>query len=105
MTEMVSLVYEIHLIHNGHGIGEIVFRTFGITESVLDPRSDGVDAIHAQKRNQHEHGPNSPIVNKDSSEVSIVARHSPCHAPWVLFIASRFKVGVGREPQHRPNVV
>src|SRR2546429_7090851 len=36
-----------------------------------------VDEIHAEQRNQHEHGPNSPIVNEHSSEVSIVARHYP----------------------------
>src|SRR6266566_800973 len=105
MAEVVSLVHEVHLIHNGHGISEIILRTFWVTESVLDPCGDCVDKIHAEKRNQHEHRPNPPIVNKDSSEVSIVARHSPEHASSVLFIAPRFKVGVGSESQDRPNVV
>src|SRR6266850_7038718 len=71
MTEVVSFVHEVHLTHNGHGISEIILRTFRVTESVLDPCGDCVDEIHAEKRNQHEHRPNSPIVNKDSSEVSI----------------------------------
>src|SRR6267142_786894 len=77
MAEVVSLVQEVHLTHNGHGISEIIFRTFWVTEGVLDPCGDCVDEIHAEKRDQHEHRPNSPIVNKDSSEVSIVTRHSP----------------------------
>src|SRR6266403_2915006 len=77
MAEVVSFVHEVHLIHNGHGISEIIFRTLRVTESVLDPCGDCVDEIHAEKRNQHEYRPDSPIVNKDSSEVSIVARHSP----------------------------
>src|SRR5713226_1318965 len=105
MAEVVPFVHEVHLIHNGHGISEIILRTFWVTESVLDPCGDGVDEIHAEKRNQHEHRPNSPIANKDGSEVSVVARHSPEHASSVLFIAPRFKVGVGSKPQDRPNVV
>jgi hypothetical protein len=77
MAEVVSFVHEVHLIDKGHGISEKIFGTFWVTESVLHPCGDCVDEIHAEKRNQHEHRPNSPIVNKDSSEVSIVARHSP----------------------------
>src|SRR5258708_11449774 len=105
VAQVVSFVQEVHLIHNRHGIRKIILRTFWITESVLDPCGDCVDEIHAEKRNQDEHSPNSPVVNKDRSEVSIVARHSPVHASPVLFIASRFKVGVGSKPQDRPNVV
>src|SRR5256886_9288862 len=105
MAEVVSFVHEVHLIHNGHGIGEIIFRTFRVTEGVPDPCGDCVDEIYAEKRNQYEHRPNSPIVNKDSSEISVVARHSPQHAPSALFIASRSKVGVGSKPQNRPTVV
>jgi hypothetical protein len=68
MAEMVSFVHEVHLIDKGHRISEIIFRTFRVTESVLDPCGDCVDEIHAEKRNQHEHRPNSPIVNKNSYE-------------------------------------
>src|SRR5215510_14317661 len=64
MTEVVTFVHEVQLIHNGHGIREIIIGAFWITISVLDPCGDCVDEIHAENRNQHEHRPNSPIVNK-----------------------------------------
>src|SRR5271165_3569893 len=105
MAEVVSLVHEVHLVHNRNGIYKIIFGMLWITEGVLHPCGDGIDEIHAQKWNQDEQRPNSPVVDKDSCEVSIVARHSPEHALSVLFIASRSKVGVGSNPQDRPNVV
>src|SRR5262249_44731264 len=48
---------------------------------------------------------NSPVVDKNSREVSVVARHSAQHASSVLFVAFRTKIRVGSEPQDRPHVV
>lgn len=104
MAEMVPFVHEVHLIYDRHRIREIVLGMIWITESVLDPCGNCIDEIHAEKRNQDEHGPNSPIVNKDNREIRIVAGHSPEHALSILFVMSRPKVGVGSYSQYRPNV-
>src|ERR1700730_18108226 len=105
MTEMVPFVHEVHLINDCDGIHEIIFGMSRVTESVLNPRGDCHDEVHAEKRNQHEKEPNSPIVNEDSSEIEEVPRHSPQHASLILYIASGFEVRVGNKPQGRPNVV
>src|SRR5258706_5405618 len=48
MAEVVSFVHEVHLIHHGYRIREIIFRTFRVTKSVLDPCGDCVDEIHRE---------------------------------------------------------
>src|SRR5216684_1715947 len=75
MAEVVSFVHEVHLIHNGHRISEIILRTFWVTESVLDPCGDCVDGIHAEKRNQHQDRPDvvREIPQEIESARSIVA--------------------------------
>jgi len=97
MAEVVSFVHEVHLIHNGHGIGEIIFRMFRVTEACW---THAVMALMNSCREEEpaRTWPQFSNRNKHSSEVSIVARHSPKHASSVLFIASRPKVGVGSEP-------
>src|SRR5258708_19922333 len=42
MAEVVSLVQEVHLTHNGHGIRKIIFGTFWATKTVPDPSHDSI---------------------------------------------------------------
>src|SRR5208283_1630078 len=86
MTEVVSLVHEVHLIQDGHGISEIILGVFRVAEGMLNPCGDCHDEVHEEKRNQHEYDPNSPFVNKDSSEINAVPRYSPQHTFSVLFL-------------------
>src|SRR5207247_10870107 len=52
MAEVVSFVHEVHLIHNGYGIGEIISRTFRVTESEQDPIGGSADASNPAHRQQ-----------------------------------------------------
>src|SRR5208283_926967 len=63
------------------------------------------DEIQSEKRNQHERDSNSPIVKKYSSEINEVSRNSPQHSLLVLYIAPGFEIGVGNQPESRPNIV
>src|SRR5277367_630447 len=77
MTQVVSFVHEVDLIKNGYRMRKVVFGLFRVVEGVLDPCDYCRDEVHAEKRNQHEQDPNSPVVDSDSSEVGIIPRHSP----------------------------
>src|ERR1700722_16877089 len=105
MTEVVSLVHEVHVVDDSHGIYKIVFGIFRVTEGVLNPRGDRHYGVHGEKRNQHEQDSNSPIVSKDSAEINEVPRHPPFQSVPVLFITPSLKVGVWSESQGRPSVV
>src|SRR5712671_1704213 len=105
MTKVVSFVHEVDLIKNGYSMRKVVLGPFRVVKSVLDPCGYCRDEVHAEKRNQHEHDPNSPVVDSDSSEVGTVPRYTPQQASSVLFIATSLKVGVWGNPQNRPNVV
>src|SRR5262249_34796500 len=98
MTEVVSFVHEVDFIQNGHGMRKIILGMFRVIESVLDPCDDCGDEVHAKKRNQHEHGPNSPIVDEDSSEVGPVACYAPEQASSVPLITASRKISVGSNP-------
>src|SRR5262249_56988728 len=60
VAEMESFVHEVHFVHYGYGICEIIFGTFRIAKSVLDPCRDCVDKIHAEDGNEHVESPNAP---------------------------------------------
>src|SRR5215468_3659677 len=51
MAKMITFIHEVDLVHDGHGICKIVVGTFWVTESVLNPCGNGIDKIHAKKRN------------------------------------------------------
>src|SRR5258708_20998025 len=105
MTEMISFVHEVALIKNGYGMRKVVLGPFRVVKGVLDPCDYCRDEVHAEKRNQHEHGRNSPVVDSDSREVGIVPRHTPYQASSILFISPSLKLGVWGNPRNRPNVV
>ena len=51
MTEVVSLVHEVHVIKDGHSICKIILGMFRVTEGVLNLRGNCHDEVHAEKRN------------------------------------------------------
>ena len=76
VTEVVSFIHKVHLVHDSNSVREIIIRPLWVTERVLDPRGDGVDEIHAENRNQYVKHPNSPVVDKDQRAVAVETRHS-----------------------------
>src|SRR5262249_46836422 len=105
MTKMESFVHEVDFIKDRHGMRKVIPWMLRVMEGVLDPCSDSRDEVDAKKRNQHEHGPNSPIVDKNRCEVDIVPRYTPEQASSTPLIAASFEVSVWSNPQNRPNVV
>src|ERR1700722_6648977 len=77
MTKVVPFVHEVDLIKNGYGMRKIVLGLFRVVKGVLDPRDYCREEVHAEKRNQHEHGRDSPVVDSDTPEEGIVRRQPP----------------------------
>src|SRR5271155_465572 len=104
MTEVVTLVHEVHFVIDGDGVGEIILGALRVVKSVLDPGGHGHDEIHDEKGNQDVGNADSPVINKNGCEVNCVEGDSPQHAATVLVLASGFKVHIGDQAHDRPNV-